>query len=194
MNTTAPAPGTVYLIHFDTPYKRARHYIGWTADLDARLKAHRTGHGARLMEVIAEAGITWQLARTWDGGRTRERAIKNRKNAPRLCPLCTSKPLPVLTGRSGPPPAPAAIVLPVPVQISPRERGLRQAEQFLSQRTGWNPDRLADAFAYITGPYRDMPRHTPGQDEEFGAFSAAVTGHITRLRTAQIISAPGGQS
>ncbi len=56
--------GTVYLIHFDKPYRHARHYLGYTDDLDARLAAHANSNGARLMEVIVEAGITWQLART----------------------------------------------------------------------------------------------------------------------------------
>jgi predicted GIY-YIG superfamily endonuclease len=91
MHSTDPAPGTVYLIHFDVAYKHARHYLGWTLDLLARLQAHRDGRGARLMEVITEAGITWQLARTWPGGRDRERAIKNRHEAPRLCPLCSPR-------------------------------------------------------------------------------------------------------
>jgi hypothetical protein len=41
-------PGTVYLLHFDRPYKHARHYLGWTANLQARLDSHRAGHGARI--------------------------------------------------------------------------------------------------------------------------------------------------
>jgi predicted GIY-YIG superfamily endonuclease len=93
-------PGTVYLIHLDTPYKHARHYTGWTTDLDARLEAHRAGRGARLMEVIKTAGISWRLARTWPGGRDRERAIKDRHEAPKLCPECSPQPRPVRAGRS----------------------------------------------------------------------------------------------
>jgi len=79
---------TVYLIHFDCPYKHARHYLGYTGDLEARLKAHASGNGSRLMEVITEAGITWRLARTWAGGRDIERRLKRQKNSPRLCPIC----------------------------------------------------------------------------------------------------------
>jgi predicted GIY-YIG superfamily endonuclease len=93
-------PGTVYLIHLDTPYRHARHYTGWTTDLDARLEAHRDGRGARLMEVIKAAGISWRLARTWPGGRDRERAIKDRHEAPKLCPECSTQPRPVRAGRS----------------------------------------------------------------------------------------------
>ena len=80
--------GTVYLLHFDSPYKHARHYVGYTKDLSARLEAHASGQGARLLEVITGAGIGFQLARTWQGTRKDERRIKNRKEAPRLCPLC----------------------------------------------------------------------------------------------------------
>jgi site-specific DNA-cytosine methylase len=34
--------GTVYLLHFDRPYKHARHYLGWAESLDARLAVHGT--------------------------------------------------------------------------------------------------------------------------------------------------------
>jgi len=81
--------GTVYLIHFLTPYKHARHYLGYTEDLEQRLQAHRTGNGARLMEVVTDAGIDWELARTWEGDRSLERRLKQGKNACKwLCPIC----------------------------------------------------------------------------------------------------------
>lgn len=79
---------TVYLIHFDRPYKHARHYLGSAKDLNARLAEHRAGHGARLIQVIQEAGIGWRVARTWEGGRLLECCLKARKNSPHLCPLC----------------------------------------------------------------------------------------------------------
>jgi predicted GIY-YIG superfamily endonuclease len=80
--------GTVYLLHFSSPLSHARHYTGWTNDLEARLTAHANGRGARIMQVVTQAGITFQLARTWQGTRKFERTIKNRKNAPRYCPIC----------------------------------------------------------------------------------------------------------
>jgi predicted GIY-YIG superfamily endonuclease len=93
--------GTVYLLHFDQPVSdHARHYLGWASDLAARLEAHREGRGARLMEVCKERGITWHLARTWEGTRDRERAIKDRAEGPKLCPDCTPNPRPVAAGRS----------------------------------------------------------------------------------------------
>ena len=85
---TAEQAGTVYLIHFDRPYRHARHYTGWAGNLDARLARHRAGNGARLIEVVMAAGIGWELARTWPGTRADERRIKRARNAPRLCPLC----------------------------------------------------------------------------------------------------------
>jgi predicted GIY-YIG superfamily endonuclease len=109
-------PGTVYLIHFDRPVAdHARHYLGWTSDLPARLDDHRQGRGARLMEVVRERGIGWHLTRTWEGTRTRERAIKARAEGPRLCPDCTPCPRPVTRGRSASP-APAARPTPEPVR------------------------------------------------------------------------------
>ncbi|MGA2011693.1 MAG: endonuclease [Solirubrobacteraceae bacterium] len=83
--------GVVYLIHFDVPYRHARHYTGWTRDLDARLQLHHAGAGARLLQVITDAGIGWTLARTWDGGRTRERQLKRQGGASRRCPICRAQ-------------------------------------------------------------------------------------------------------
>ena len=85
----APHKRGVYLIHFERPYKHARHYMGYADDIHNRLVAHGEGRGARLMEVIRDAGIPWRLARVWEGkGRVWERKLKNRKHAPALCPVC----------------------------------------------------------------------------------------------------------
>jgi hypothetical protein len=85
-------PGTIYLLHFDTPYQHAKHYTGWTAgELEVRLAEHARGSGARLLSVIGAAGIGWRLARTWEGGRSRERALKRQGGASRRCPLCGVK-------------------------------------------------------------------------------------------------------
>jgi predicted GIY-YIG superfamily endonuclease len=102
--------GTVYLLHLDPPYKHARHYIGWASDLDQRMEAHRSGRGARLMEVVKDAGGTFQLVRTWPGPRALERAIKNRREAPKLCPTCSPRPRPLAKGRSAAPNSPTETV------------------------------------------------------------------------------------
>ena len=85
---------TCYLLHFDRPYIGAngkgiaRHYTGSATDLQARLAEHEKGQGARLLQVVKAAGITWRLARTWPGGRDRERQLKNQGGASRRCPEC----------------------------------------------------------------------------------------------------------
>jgi hypothetical protein len=70
-------PGVIYMLHFDRPYRHARHYVGWTEDLFDRLDAHANGHGARLVAVIWHAGIGFTLIRICEGTRHRERAIKH---------------------------------------------------------------------------------------------------------------------
>lgn len=86
---------SVYLIHFHKPYKHARHYLGFTnsdTDLDKRLTDHLCGLGARLMEVITDAGIEWRCVRVWFGAnRKYERSLKSRKNASLLCPECSGR-------------------------------------------------------------------------------------------------------
>ena len=85
----------VYLLHFERPYHHARHYIGFARSADTlpkRIKHHRQGSGARLMEVIAAAGIGFEHVRTWpDGDRTFERRLKDQKHGPRLCPVCNPR-------------------------------------------------------------------------------------------------------
>jgi hypothetical protein len=54
-----------------------------------RLGEHQQGRGARLVEVITQAGISFRLARTWPGvTRARERQLKAQGGASRRCPIC----------------------------------------------------------------------------------------------------------
>ncbi len=96
-------PGTVYLIHFERPYRHAAHYLGWSERLEERLAEHRAGRGARLMEVVAEAHIDWTVARTWDGTRARERQLNKQGGRSRLCPLCRANHQPASTTTAAPP-------------------------------------------------------------------------------------------
>jgi hypothetical protein len=87
--------GVIYLLHFDQPIGDlanprgyASHYTGWTLDLPARLVDHAHGRGARLLQVVGEQGIGWQLARIWTGSRDRERSLKRSGGAARRCPVC----------------------------------------------------------------------------------------------------------
>ena len=82
----------IYLIHFQTNFKHARHYVGFVeqeSGLEERLKKHRGGTGAKLMRAVSNAGIDFLVARVWpNGDRNAERKIKNRKETPTLCPVC----------------------------------------------------------------------------------------------------------
>jgi predicted GIY-YIG superfamily endonuclease len=79
----------VYLIHFEERYRHAGHYLGYSSNLEERIRAHRAGRGARLMEVVNEAGIPWWVVRVWrHGGYDLEQALKRWHNAPKLCPVC----------------------------------------------------------------------------------------------------------
>lgn len=78
----------VYLLHFDRPFKHARHYVGFVEEADkvaSRLQRHADGDGA----ALTRAGIGLAIVRTWQGKSRRfERRLKNQKHHTRLCPLC----------------------------------------------------------------------------------------------------------
>jgi predicted GIY-YIG superfamily endonuclease len=87
----------VYLLHFKQKYHHAGHYLGATGAIDARLHLHRHHGGARLMEVIHQAGIDFDLARlwrveTWEESRGLERKLKAWHGSTKLCPICQGKP------------------------------------------------------------------------------------------------------
>jgi hypothetical protein len=87
--------GTVYLLHFDQRYEHAGHYTGFAegSGLLKRLGEHQHGRGARLVEVITQAGISFRLARVWPGvTRARERQLKQQGGASRRCPICLDQP------------------------------------------------------------------------------------------------------
>ena len=85
------AQRTVYLLHFRSPYRHARHYLGFfPGDVTIRVAAHQAGQGPRLLAVVSQAGIGVDLVRTWPGDRSFERRLKRRHNGPRLCPVCRS--------------------------------------------------------------------------------------------------------
>lgn len=83
---------TCYMLHFSRPISdkhTTKHYTGVALkSLAARLADHAAGRGARLTQVALDRGISWQVVATWEGGRKDERRFKNRKNAPRYCPIC----------------------------------------------------------------------------------------------------------
>jgi predicted GIY-YIG superfamily endonuclease len=81
--------GLVYLVHFEKPLHHARHYVGYTDSLDARMICHQNGNGSKLLRAVTGAGISWDVVRVWrDVDRTFERRIKNQKHSWRHCPVC----------------------------------------------------------------------------------------------------------
>jgi hypothetical protein len=94
----------IYIIHFETPYFHARHYVGYCKDgnLESRLARHRAGLGSRLMLAIELAGIDYTIAVTHTGDRTFERKLKRAKNTPRFCPLCRPQQASGTVARSSP--------------------------------------------------------------------------------------------
>lgn len=83
----------VYLFHFEKPISSrhtCQHYIGYADDLASRVQDQWNGgsKAARLLQIAKQRGIGVELVRAWRGDRTFERQLKNRKNGPRLCPVC----------------------------------------------------------------------------------------------------------
>jgi hypothetical protein len=90
-NGQAAPRGGVYLLHFEQRYEHAGHYTGHADDFGIRVTEQASGDGraARLLQVIAQAGIGFRLARVWPGAsKGYERSLKNSGGASRYCPIC----------------------------------------------------------------------------------------------------------
>ena len=75
----------VYLLHFHqpignphSPHGSAQHYLGWTDDLDKRIREHRKGNprASKLCAFAARQGISFTVAEVVPGDRTLERRLK----------------------------------------------------------------------------------------------------------------------
>lgn len=83
------AAGTVYVLHFDPPYRHAAHYVGWTAgDVEARVATHLRGAGSPLVRAAVAAGVRVQLAGCCPGSRALERRLKRWHKTTQFCPIC----------------------------------------------------------------------------------------------------------
>lgn len=82
----------VYLIHFHDKLHHAQHYIGSTDNgLVDRIRAHREGRGAKILNALNKKGIKYTVVRIWGGSWELECKLKSRKKAWKLCPLCNEK-------------------------------------------------------------------------------------------------------
>lgn len=81
----------LYLLHFDPPFKHARHYLGWARSIDRRVRCHLTGgqRSSPLVRAALAAGCVVTVARTWpDADRNTERRLKRQGGLSRHCPTC----------------------------------------------------------------------------------------------------------
>lgn len=84
----------VYLIHFDRPFKHARHYLGSTRlTIEERLERHRSGTGAVLLKMLQKEGIGYRVVRIWKAGtekkdRKLEKKLKRQASNVKKCPVC----------------------------------------------------------------------------------------------------------
>ena len=107
----------VYLLHLylpgETPESRglhhAKHYMGMSEDVSARLAEHGTQRGAKLTLAARKAGLSWVVARIFPGGRRLERKLKARHNGPQLCPICRGDITLAQVLEAQPPPRPRVI-------------------------------------------------------------------------------------
>jgi hypothetical protein len=182
MSTDEYPDGTVYILHLDPPYKHARHYTGHAEPgrLHARLAAHAAGTGARLMQVVKAAGGSFRLARTLPGSRTRERELKDRHEAPRLCPICTPHPMPASAdntrhNRPAGKPEPAAAP-PKPARPPAYDRGAELARRAIQQQidAGFSADRIAEIQGRIIAAHIPERARAEGPEEARGYRETAA--------------------
>jgi hypothetical protein len=83
----------VYLIHFEQPFHHARHYVGYTDNLQRRFNEHvHRKNSSPLLVAASAAGIAWRVAMIWpQAGRDLERLIKRTHHTARYCPECGAK-------------------------------------------------------------------------------------------------------
>ena len=88
--------GLIYLLHFERSYHHARHYLGYTDDLDgAAWPRTAPGAAARWWRPRSATGSSSASPRHGRGTATEERRLHRYRNSPRrLCPICRAEPRP----------------------------------------------------------------------------------------------------
>jgi hypothetical protein len=102
----ASTMGEVYLFHFNAPLgnlanvrAQARHYLGFTDDLDSRLKKQLAGKGAKIVAAALAKGLIFEIYH-WPACLATEKLVKRYKKTSAFCPACCAakgrkvKPLP----------------------------------------------------------------------------------------------------
>jgi hypothetical protein len=85
----------VYILHFDKPFKHAKHYVGSADCVRDRLFVHESAAcDVKILQAAKTQGITWSLAKVMKNdlknGHTKEFRIKRSGGIPKqgLCPIC----------------------------------------------------------------------------------------------------------
>lgn len=86
----------IYILHIDPPLAHARHYVGWTKDVDVtcRVNQHLKQSGRRPSKLIGAAiaaGCQVTLVGVLEGDREFERRLKRRGSAKSHCPTCRAE-------------------------------------------------------------------------------------------------------
>lgn len=84
----------VYLLHFDRPYRHARHFMGAVAGSPSPSEllaiVERQNHIPILRAAIA-AGVSFIVARTWDVDELRAACGYGHGGRARICPVCLAE-------------------------------------------------------------------------------------------------------
>ncbi len=85
----APPAGFIYLLHWRGPGGRVEHYVGWTRNLEARLKCHFSDRGGcPTTRRYRRGGMRGRFVRLWRGTMWGERKLQQTLEFPRDCPVC----------------------------------------------------------------------------------------------------------
>jgi len=84
---------SVYILHFNTKYKHAGHYLGIAINPLERFKQHCIGQGARLTQIVSNNKIGMQqyvISKHKGFSRTHkeEKRLKRVAHPERICPEC----------------------------------------------------------------------------------------------------------
>lgn len=84
--------GFLYLLHWRDRSGRVEHYIGWTQNLEARMKAHSSASGGcPTTRRFRRTGMRGRLVRLWRGTTRGERRLQQTLTFPLDCPLCCGR-------------------------------------------------------------------------------------------------------
>jgi predicted GIY-YIG superfamily endonuclease len=80
----------VYILHFSEALGHARHYVGYSPNVPARIEKHIKGQGSAITKHLHKMGIDFEVAYVWQGaGRAFEKSIKHRRGSiTQYCPIC----------------------------------------------------------------------------------------------------------